>query len=229
MENIIKEQKDFFSKVIKLKKSEKARIKVYQELVFHRFFEVITNANPILNSLIGEKKFEKVIAKFIKDGAKTDLIWQLPNEFRKYVKNNRTIFKDMPYIDDLLWFEWIEIELFMKDYSSFKKNKFDMKNSYKLSYGAKLKKLSYKVYEKEFKTKDKYTLLAYYDQNLKEVIYREISPFMYDFLKLIGKMSIKDAIKDTSKKYELEAKDLKEILVEPLKELCSLGVLVKKD
>jgi hypothetical protein len=227
----IKKQKIFVNKVIditKTKKAEKKQIELYKELVHHRFFEVLSNANPIFNSLIKKKRFKKIVTNFIQSGARTDFIWQLPNEFRKFVKNNKNLFKDMDYVDDLLWFEWIEIKLFMKDYSRFKKSKFDTSYLYDISKSAKIKKLSYKVYEKEFTTVGEYCVLAYYDLNLEEVVYREISPFMYEFLKLIPKLSIKKSILQISKKYKLDSKELKAILMQPLKELCSLGVLVKK-
>lgn len=227
----IEKQKDFFKKVIAIKeiKNDKRQLKLYKELVFSRFFEVISNANPILCSIVDEKRLKKAVKKFIKSGAKTDLIWKVPNEFRKFVKNDKTIFDGLPYINDLLWFEWIDIELFMKNYSSFKKESFDNKSLYILSKSARIKKLSYEVYKKKFDTKGKYSLLAYYDLNKKEVIYREISIFMYHFLKLLSKKNVLDAISKMSKEYKIKTKELEEILIEPLKELCSLGVLAKKD
>lgn len=227
----IKKQKIFVDKVIDItraKKDEQKPIELYKDLVHHRFFEVISNANPIFYSLIKKKKLKKIITKFIQSGAKTDFIWRLPSEFRVFVKNNKELFADMDYIDDLLWFEWIEIKLFMKDYDSFKKSKFNVLFSYDISKSAKIKKLSYKVYEKEFEIKGEYCVLAYYGFKEDEVIYREISPFMYEFLELITKHSIKKAIIKISRKYKLQPKELKKILMQALKELCSLGVLVRK-
>lgn len=223
-------QKQFFIDVLdKTKKDKKKALMLYKELVFHRFNEVLTNANPIFSELISKKDFEKLIVKFIKNGAKTDLVWQIPNEFRAFIKKQKDIKKKFPYIDDLLWFEWIEVKLFMGNYKGFKFDSLDFKKSYKLSSSAKLKKLFYKVYKREFETKGEYPLLSYYDMNQQEVIYREISPFMYSFLKLISKVSVKEAIKIISKENNIKQKELKEILTEPLKELCSLGVLKKKD
>jgi len=227
----IKKQKIFVDKVIDnipADKNEQKPIELYKELVQHRFFEVISNANPIFYSLIKKKRLKKIITKFIQSGAKTDFIWKLPSEFRTFVKKNKELFPNMDYIDDLLWFEWIEIKLFMKDYSSFKRSKFDSSYLYDISKSAKIKRLSYKVYEQEFKIKGEYCVLSYFDLKIKEVIYREISPFMYEFLKLISKFSIKNAILKISRKYKLEPKELKEILIQPLKELCTLGVLVRK-
>jgi len=226
----IKTQKIFLDKVIektKAKKSEKKEIELYKELVHHRFFEVISNANPIFYSMIKKKRLQKIVTKFIQSGAKTDLIWKLPDEFRDFVKKNSKLFKDMSYIDDLLWFEWIEIKLFMKDYSSFKISFLNILEKYKISKNTKIKRLSYKVYEQEFTTKDEYFVLAYYDLDKEEVIYRDISAFMYEFLELIVDLNVKDSIKKISKKYKLDIKELKSILIPALEELCSLGVLIK--
>lgn len=228
----INKQKIFVDKVIdktKALENEKKAIDLYKELVHYRFFEVISNANPIFYSQIKEKKLRKLIVKFIQSGAKTDLIWQLPNEFRIFVKKQRKLFIKMPYLNDLLWFEWIELKLFMKDYSRFKISKFRFKDSYTLSKSAKIKQLSYKVYEREFNTYGQYFVLAYYDLEEQEVKYREISDFMFEFLKQLKKDTLIHAIRYMSDKYELEFKDTKEILKEPLKELCSLGVIIKKD
>lgn len=228
----IKKQKLFLNKIINNKKAlknEKKAISLYKELVQNRFFEVLSNANPIFFSLIEEKVFIKLINEFIKSGAKTELIWQIPNEFRSFIKNQKKLIQKMPYINDLLWFEWIELKLFMQDYSKLKIEKFKFKNKYNLSKSTRIKKLKYKIYNKEFKTSGKYFVLTYYDLKQQEVKYREISDFMYEFLKLLDKNKLIQAISIMTKRYKLEIKELKNILKKPLIELCSLGVLVKKD
>lgn len=222
-------QERFFSNALVRKKDENNAINLYKDLVFHRFNEVLTNANPILKETISKKRFEKLIEEFMQSGAKTDLIWQLPNEFRSFIKPKKDLEKELPFINDLLWFEWIEVKLIMNNYKDFKKDDFNLKSSYKLSKGARIKRLSFKVFEKDFKTKGEYFLIAYYDLEKLEVIYREISSFMYQFLKKISKMSVNNALKEEAKKHKINKKELSEILIEPLKELCSLGVLVKKD
>lgn len=223
-------QSSFFTKTISSKKSKNQKaLNLYKDLVFHRFNEVLSNANPIFYENIETKKFEKLVREFMKSGAKTDLIWQVPNEFRTFIKKQKEIKKKFPYIDDLLWFEWIEIKLLMQDYTNFKYSKFSKKSSYRLSKSAKIKKLSYKVYERDFETKGEFYLLSYYDFEKYEVIYREISEFMYVFLKLISKMSIDEALSKSAKENKISKKELNEVLKEPLKQLCSLGILSKKD
>lgn len=224
-----KVQQGFFDTVVQKKASSKNALKLYQALVFHRFNEVLSNANPILTSLVKKKRFEKMVKAFMKSGAHTDLIWQLPKEFRKFVKKNPKAFSDVPYIKDLLWFEYIEVELIMQDYSQQEPSAFDWNHSYELSSLARIKKLKYNVYAKEFTQKGKYPVLVYYDLVLKQVIYREISAFMYEYLKLLKEYNIKTALKTISNKYKLKNKEVKALLEKPLKELCALGVLTIKD
>ena len=224
----IKNQKIFVDKVMdktKALKQEKKPIALYKELVFHRFYEVLSNANPIFFSMVKEKEFDKMVKKFILYGAKTDLIWQLPNEFRRFVKKEKKWAQKMPYLSDLLWFEWIEIKLFMQDYKSLKISKLNFKKRYKCSKSTKLKQLLFKVYERDFENQGEYFVLAYYDLEDLEVKYREISAFMYDFLNRINHGTLMEVIHSICKKYDLDKKEIKEVLKEPLEELCALGVI----
>ena len=56
---------------------------VYKELVFHRFFEVLSNAFPVFYEEVERERFEKVIYEFMKYGAKTPVVWKLADEFRR--------------------------------------------------------------------------------------------------------------------------------------------------
>lgn len=221
-------QQHFFDTVTQQIKAEGNALKLYQDLVHYRFYEVISNANPILNARIDKERFKKIITKFMQSGARTDLIWQLPDEFRHFVKKNKKLFKDMPFINDLLWFEYIEIKLFMQDHSGFKPSSFHWKDHYKLSKSARIKKLDYQVYLNAFDKKEKSWVIVYYDMNLNEVVFREISAFMYKYLNFMQKMSAKEALKKISKQNDLKVKEVQALLKEPLKELCALGVLKKK-
>lgn len=224
-------QKEFVEVVTQQKplpKKDKNALRVYQELVFHRFYEVISNALPIFNELIETKRLEELIIAFIHNGARTPLIWQMPNEFRKFVKQHPELFSDMPYINDLLWFEWIEIRLFMQDYTHTSKQNFRFKKFYQLSKGARIKKLSYKVYEKEFTTQGDYFVLAYYDKKARQVFYREVSEFMYRYIKALKTQNANDAVTAMSTRYGLDNKEVKDVLKDALKELCTLGVLEER-
>ena len=200
-------------------------LKIYKSLVMHRFFEVLSNGFPIFFSQIDDKRFEKIIYKFMQYGAKSTAMWKMPNEFRKFIKKSKVL-KDTPYINDLLWFEWIEVELMMKNYKLQKKKKFSFQNEYKLNKSTVLKKLKYRVFEDgNHDEKGEYYLLAYYDFNDFQVYYREISELMYLFLSELDKHGLKKAIKSIANKSEEKKNVVKEFFKKPLNELVSLNIM----
>ena len=200
-------------------------LKIYKSLVLHRFYEILSNGYPIFFQKISEKRFEKLIYEFMRYGAFSTAMWKMPNEFRKFVKKSKVL-KDMPYVNDLLWFEWIEVALMMKNYKLQKKTKFSFKNEYKLNNNSILKKLQYKVFEDgSYDKKGEYYLLAYYDFNDFQVYYREISRPMYLFLKELDKHSLQKSIKLIADMSDEKKKAVKEFFKEPLEELVGLNIL----
>ena len=223
--NEFNEQEFFFIDILDKNKSKNKGLNLYKDLVYNRFYEVISGANPILIKLINKKELEFLIFQFMKNGSKTEFIWEVPKEFKNFLKNIEDIKIKYPFIVDLMWFEWIEISMIMKNYNNFQYDSLDLNQKYKLSESTKIKKLSFKVYENEFDKKGLYPILVYYDFKKSQVIYREISIFMYKFLKNISKISINETITILSEKYSINEDELKNLLCEALIELCSLGIL----
>ena len=202
--------------------------KIYKSLVYHRFFEVLSNAYPLWYEEVEKKRFKKAIYKFMQHGAKSDVVWKMPNEFRKFIKKSK-LFNDIPYLNDLLWFEWIEVELVMKNYKKEKLKKFSYSFEYKLSNSSVLKKLKHKVYKKEcFNEKGEYYLLAYYDFRDYEVYFREISEVLYLFLKELKKSGLKKAIKKVAKLSQSKQKEVESFLKDALSELVQIRVIKPK-
>ncbi len=220
-------QKDFFYKVSKKISSENKAIALYQDLIFHRFYEVLSNAYPIFSQNISDEKFKEMVQEFLEFGAKNEYIWKMPKEFKKFLCSNKK-YKNIKYLKDLLWFEWIEIELFMQNYKNLKKSRFSWRDKYILNKNARMKKMDYKIHFQNLDKKEKCAILAYYDVKIQAVMYREISLFMYDFLKLARKKSLKKSTTIACKKNNLDENKSKKILKKALKELISLGVLIKK-
>ena len=199
--------------------------KIYKALVFHRFFEVLSNAYPLWYKIVDKGRFKKALYEFMRYGAKSDVVWKMPNEFRKFIKKSK-LFEDTLYLNELLWFEWIEVELMMKNYKKEKEKKFSYSFEYKLSDSSVLKKLKYKVYKKEcFNEKGEYYLLAYYDFEDYEVYFREISEVLYLFLKELKKSGLKKAIKRVAKLSQSRQKEVKSFLKDALCELVKIRVI----
>jgi hypothetical protein len=224
MKNVKKQDELFNVAIGKEKVACEKGVEVYKKLVFYRFFEVVSHAYPIWNSLVDVKRLEDAIAQFMQKGSRTPLIWKFPNEFRRFIKKQK-LFEDMPYVHDLLWFEWIEIELFMKEYAKEKQAVFSYSKHYKLGNNVVLKKLSYKVYERDFEHKGRYFVMAYYDIKKQEVIYREISELLYIFLKELRKSGLERALLHVKNLSGESMKSVKSFFKTTLQELYDLAII----
>ena len=217
---------DIANQTLPLPKKQKG-LRAYQVLIYNRFHEVLSHAFPIFFETIDHDDFEKSIYEFMRYGAKTPYIWQVPNEYRKFVKA-KNIFKNLLFVDDLLWFEWIEIKLLMQQYKKPKSVTFDFKNAYRMGMNGVVKKLHYRVHQQDFQQQSDIYLLAYYDIDQERVYYREISEVMYFFLKNLNANGLKKSIKILARLSDESIKNVRKFLKPALQELCELGILTIK-
>jgi len=201
-------------------------INVYQKLVFLRYYEVINNSFPLFMEIIDEDSFEQSIKSFMKNTPSTPYVWQIPNDYRKFLKKNK-IFDDRKYIYELLYYDWIEIEIYMKEYKEKDQKKFSYKNFYKLNKSARIKRFKYDLINKDYESKRENYLVIYYDFETNDVIYREINPLIYYLLKNMNKKeTISSSLQKLCKENEIDFKEAKKLLKEALKELLSLKVFI---
>lgn len=199
--------------------------KAYKFLVYYRFFEVLSNAYPIFFTLVNRARFEKIIYKFMRYGAKSNVMWKVPNEFRKFVKKQKH-FREFKFIDDLLWFEWSEVALMMQTKKLQQEGDFSWDHSCVMSSSASIKKLRYRVFDAPHYTQNgEFFLLAYYDRAQSRVFYREISQLLYLFLKILKKRNLMEAVVFMSEQTSEDAVAVKAFFEPTLNELWSIGVL----
>ncbi|PLY07310.1 MAG: hypothetical protein C0625_06790 [Arcobacter sp.] len=207
-------------------KVENSAIKVYQRLVLSRFLDVLENSFPLLKKQISENSFEKSVIKFMKDTPSTPFVWQIPNDYRKFVKRNK-IFKNKKYLYELLYYDWIEIEIYMKEYKFKKQKKFSYKEIYTLSKSARIKNFKYDIINSDYKNKRENFLVIYYDFITDEVVFREINQLIYVLLgNLNKKESLGEVLKNLCHENEINFKEAKALLREPLEELFSNKVFI---
>jgi hypothetical protein len=89
------------------------RVHHYRRLITNAVRDTLDTAFPITLSALGEDAWELLVSDFFSAGIpQTPQIWKLPLEFYHYHaarKSGQRI--DMPFLDDLLYFEWMEIEV----------------------------------------------------------------------------------------------------------------------
>ena len=110
---------------VKIPGTIRSRLPHYRRLVYSNVNDAMENAFPIMKSYVPEEKWAEMVYEFFAHHkCSTPLLWQLPYEFYTYAReNNFAGVYDMPWLNDLMLFEWLEVELFMMedvDYPPFK-------------------------------------------------------------------------------------------------------------
>jgi len=219
--SIEKDIQDRFIDIISKQKENPTNsvYKVYQKLVFYRFEEIVKSTFIEFCKHISEDELEKSIYAFLENPPSTPYVWQIANDYRKFVKKQK-LFHDRKYLYELLYFDWIEVEIYMKEYKEIKVTEFNWDKSYKLSASARLKTFNFDIINKEYENRRENFLIIYFDYESNDVLFREINQFLYVLIKKSNKNeSILKTLETLCIENEIDLNQAKEILTEPLKEL----------
>jgi hypothetical protein len=89
------------------------RLTHYRRLVYNVIRDTMDRAFPIALAALGEETWDLLVQDFFTHGfPQTPQVWRLPLEFYNYHKRKESGARiQKPYLEDLLYFEWIEIEV----------------------------------------------------------------------------------------------------------------------
>ncbi len=89
------------------------RIHHYRRLVWNVVQDTLDTAFPISKTALGSESWEELVRDFFSAGLpQTPQVWKLPYEFYLFHSNQETGKRmQHPWLDDLLLFEWMEIEV----------------------------------------------------------------------------------------------------------------------
>lgn len=200
---------------------------VYQKLVYFRYEEIVKTTFIEFSKYISDEELEKSIYEFLKNPPSTPFVWQIANDYRKFVKKQK-LFHNRKYLYELLYFDWIEVEIYMKEYKKIKKPDFSWVNTYILSASARVKKCKFDIINKNYESLRENFLIIYYDYKSDNVLFREINQFIYELIKRINKkQTLEKVLKSLCKENDIDLNEAKELLGEPLKELVLSKALSK--
>jgi len=195
--------------------------RVYANLIFYRFKEVFEKSFPRFVKLIDTDTFDTFIYDFIKHGASTPTLWNVSDEFKEFVLKNNTL--QIDFLEDLLEFEYLELFMHMQDYSKQKKREFALENFYKLSALAQIVSLKYPVHHPEFDiapssfSKGEFFILVYHKERTNEIIYEEITPFIYELMHLLSPTrTLNELLTIMATNYEIKVEEILEVLISSL-------------
>lgn len=93
-------------------------IKQYRRLVFNVVKDTLLTAYPLTHNLLSVKEWNNLIQEYFSNhNCQSPQIWEMPKELFEYLQQNENhpLKRKYPFIEDLLYFEWLEIELYMME------------------------------------------------------------------------------------------------------------------
>lgn len=92
-----------------------SRAAVYRRLVFGTIESTLSRAFPIAAATLGEERWQTLVHAFFSEyPSASPLLWQMPRGLVTYLSEHpERMPAELPFLFDLLRFEWIEIELAM--------------------------------------------------------------------------------------------------------------------
>ncbi len=178
-------------------KVRKERVHHYRRLVYNVIDDSLIAAYPLLHNLISEEQWKKLVNDFFATHAcQSTQVWKMPGEFYEYIKTTdlqlKTIF---PQLHDLIYFEWIEVELFMMEdveYPLFKNEGDWVNDIIAVNPEHKIIRFNYPVHFKNSKSiskadKGEYFLLAYREKETGKVQFSDISALFAVIIENIAK------------------------------------------
>ena len=93
---------------------ETERLHHYRRLVYNIIYGNLKQAYPIAYKVLSTEEWDTLVGDFLENNqSKTPKVWMMPFEFYQYVRDNKYDEKySKPWLNNLLYFEWMEIEVY---------------------------------------------------------------------------------------------------------------------
>lgn len=162
------------------------RLETYRNLVYGNLSSNLKNAYPIASKLLGEDVWSQLIHDFVAEyHSNTPYLWQMPKGFWEWaVQKKLGESLGYPFLEELIHFEWMEIELFMmpdqKCIAKTKEVTFD--SVLTVNPESRILRYQYPVFKKASASITEndlgvYFLFAYRHPETLQVHFMELSPF----------------------------------------------------
>ncbi len=170
------------------------RLPHYKRLVNNVVFGTIGQAFPIARKVLNDNEWTYLLHNFfVEHDAQTPILWKLPYEFFRYVADQDYASElKKPWLNDLLWFEWLEIEVHMMPdhvHGKYAEKGDPITDPVVMNMDSKLIRLQYPVHlypvkEVESKAGD-YYLSVYREMESGTVRFLNLSPLYVRLLDLL--------------------------------------------
>jgi hypothetical protein len=89
----------------------------YRRLVFNVVEDMLRSAYPLTHHLLSAREWKAMVQGFFSNHpCQSPQVWYMPRELYEYLQQKQPpLLKRYPFLLELLWFEWLEVELFMME------------------------------------------------------------------------------------------------------------------
>jgi hypothetical protein len=93
------------------------RVHHYRRLVFNIIDDSLASAYPLTRNLLSREEWDMLVNEFFSSHpCQSPQVWTMPKEFYEYlIEVNHPLLTKYPFLQELLWMEWLEIEIYMME------------------------------------------------------------------------------------------------------------------
>jgi hypothetical protein len=171
------------------------RAQQYRSLVYNIIDDTLQASLPLTFNLLSNEEWDNFVNDFFSlNNCRTHQLWRLPKEVHEFVvSTNYPLIHQYPFLPELLWFEWLEIELFMMEDKSahFSMEGNLLNDALIINPEYHLQYFSYPVHIKmasEIKASDKghFFLGLHRDPESGKVLFTQLAPLLARMLEILG-------------------------------------------
>ena len=89
----------------------------YRRLVYNVVEDMLRTAYPLTHHLLTAEEWDAMVQDFFSQHpCQSPQVWYMPRELYEYLlQAEHSLLKKYPFLSELLWLEWLEVELFMME------------------------------------------------------------------------------------------------------------------
>jgi len=177
---------------------DKQRVHHYRRLVFNIIDDSLASAYPLMHNLLGKEEWYQLVNEFFSSHpCQSPQVWTMPRELYEYmISVKHPLLDKYPFLQDLIWMEWLEIEIYMMEDKQvdFQSREISKNGKLVINPEHRLILLNYPVHLKQASQIQKddrgnYYLMMHRDPDSGKVQFTDLSPFYARMLEHLTEQS----------------------------------------
>lgn len=94
-----------------------SNVQHYRRLVYNVVDDSLQSAYPLTYNFLEETAWDDLVQRFFSEhSCQSPQVWYMPKELYEYMTAvQHPLLEKYPFLQELLWFEWLEVQLFMME------------------------------------------------------------------------------------------------------------------